>query len=557
MKTFGGILSGIAIALCSMAGTGSGHAQISAEQTLAIGQDLLRSDDYVLAIQYFNKAIKAKPYLPDPFMMRGLAKLMLEDYDGAEADCTAALELNSFKREPYRVRGLARLHLGKDSAALADFESGLAQTPSDRNLLYYRCISESRMGLRERSDSSYEELRRLYPRFTPGYTAHARDLMARGDTAAATALLDRALSYDRYAPEPIAMRAGLAWSEGDWLSAISLYDRAISLSPRNDALYVNRGAARLASGDRSGAMADFSAALEINPDNSQARHDMALCRSANSHKELRICEIPAADISLSPGTARVAEQRAEPETRPFGFFALTFTHPYADGQPVTYPLPELEGINRSHALPSALYLSRTAGETPDAEQAVSLFAFAENLEERRRVMSPPLLLGRAVAYAMLKNHESALTDLGQAIAMRPDLAAPLVERAFVHASMAETGIPGNRKVPGQDGHLAAELLRRESYGKAIEDLDRALAIDPEMAYAWYDKALVLTRMGDETEAIRCYDRAIDASPEMAEAYFNRALLHKRMGNRNAAAADLRRAGELGVYHAYPVLKALK
>ncbi len=49
-------------------------------------------DDYMLAIQYFNQAIKAKPYLADPYFLRGLAKISLEDYKGAELDCTEALK---------------------------------------------------------------------------------------------------------------------------------------------------------------------------------------------------------------------------------------------------------------------------------------------------------------------------------------------------------------------------------------------------------------------------------------------------------------------------------
>mgnify|MGYP006922408422 CR=1 FL=1 len=38
-------------------------AQVDAEQVLAIGRNVLSMDDYMLSIQYFNQAIKAKPYL--------------------------------------------------------------------------------------------------------------------------------------------------------------------------------------------------------------------------------------------------------------------------------------------------------------------------------------------------------------------------------------------------------------------------------------------------------------------------------------------------------------
>lgn len=547
------LIAGAMLLLAPLWRAAPAYAQISAEQTMDIGRDLLASEDYVLAIQYFNKAIKAKPYLPDPYLMRGLAKMMLTDYAGAEADCSAALDLNPYKREPYRVRGLSRLHLRKDSAALSDFEAGLAQKPDDRTFLYYKGICESRLRQHDHSNATFATLQRLYPGFAPGFTAQAREMMALGDTAAAKNLLDKALGTDKYALEPLVLRARMALADGDWTLAVRLLDRAISVSPRDDKLYVNRGVARMATGDKARASSDFSAALEMNPSNSQARHDLALARANADLKDFRICEPSAPDISLKssvrPAVASVAE------TEPFGFFALSFTHPYTDGRPVTYPLAELESINRSHWLPSGLYLSRTAGETPEAEQAVALFDFAENLEERHPAMGTPHYLGRAVAYAMLKDYESALADLDKVIAMKPDFIAPLLERAFVRIAMADIRRL-TRRIPDKDQAGEAGLMAREAYTRAVEDLDSALRLDPTLAYAWYDKALALFLLGDLDTAVGCYTQAIAAEPSFAEAYFNRGLLLKRLGRRDEAAADMSRAGELGVYGAYTLLKTL-
>lgn len=74
-------------------------AQVNAEQVMNIGVNVLSMDDYMLSIQYFNQAIKAKPYMADPWYYRAVAKLYLEDYKGAEEDCTAAIERNKFKTE--------------------------------------------------------------------------------------------------------------------------------------------------------------------------------------------------------------------------------------------------------------------------------------------------------------------------------------------------------------------------------------------------------------------------------------------------------------------------
>ena len=92
-------------------------SQVNAEQVLSIGKNVLSMEDYMLSIQYFNQAIKAKPYLSEAYFFRGLAKLYLEDYRGAEEDCTLALERNKFRTEAYKVRGFARQAMGLDSLA--------------------------------------------------------------------------------------------------------------------------------------------------------------------------------------------------------------------------------------------------------------------------------------------------------------------------------------------------------------------------------------------------------------------------------------------------------
>ena len=94
-------------------------AQVNAEQVLNIGRNVLSMDDYMLSIQYFNQAIKAKPYLAEPYFYRALAKLQLEDYKGAEEDATLSMERNRFRTDTYRLRGFARQMLGHDSLACA------------------------------------------------------------------------------------------------------------------------------------------------------------------------------------------------------------------------------------------------------------------------------------------------------------------------------------------------------------------------------------------------------------------------------------------------------
>ena len=78
---------------------------------MTIARNALYFEDYVLSIQYFNQVINAKPYLYEPYFFRGLAKINLDDFQGAEADCNAAIQ-----RNPFCGRRLSNTWVGSYSA---------------------------------------------------------------------------------------------------------------------------------------------------------------------------------------------------------------------------------------------------------------------------------------------------------------------------------------------------------------------------------------------------------------------------------------------------------
>ena len=108
-----------------------GWAQINTERVMAIGRNALYFEDYVLSIQYFNQVINAKPYLADPYFFRGLAKINLDDFQGAESDCSEAIDRNPFVVNAYQVRGLARIQQNKLGDAVKDYVKALELDPEN------------------------------------------------------------------------------------------------------------------------------------------------------------------------------------------------------------------------------------------------------------------------------------------------------------------------------------------------------------------------------------------------------------------------------------------
>lgn len=254
------------------------YSQINAEQVINIGRNVLSMEDYMLSIQYFNQAIKAKPYLSDPYFFRALAKLNLEDYRGAEEDCTLALARNKYKTEGYKLRGFARQNMGLDSLAILDYNEGLKYNPQDKYFLFYKAVAQTEIKDTEAADSTFSILLRYYPQFEDGYTARGRMKAIAGDTVGALADLDKAISISKNLLNAYLLRAQIEADRKNWDKAMADLGEAINLKPQEADLYVNRAFLRYNADDYFGAMSDYNYALELEPYNAPALFNRALLR---------------------------------------------------------------------------------------------------------------------------------------------------------------------------------------------------------------------------------------------------------------------------------------
>lgn len=267
-------------------------SQVNADQVLTIGKNVLSLEDYMLSIQYFNQAIKAKPYLADPYFFRGLAKLYLEDYKGAEEDCSLALERNKFKTEAYKVRGFARQYLGLDSLAIEDYNAGLEYSPIDKYFLFYKAVAQTSLEKYDDALDTYEILLRAYPKFEEGYAGRAQVYFQKGDTITALTDINKSLELDKYLINSYLIRADILSKQKQWDKALFDMNEAIKLKPQEANFYVNRAYIRYNLDDYFGAMSDYNYAIELEPFNSAAIFNRALLRF-----EVRDYEKAVADFS--------------------------------------------------------------------------------------------------------------------------------------------------------------------------------------------------------------------------------------------------------------------
>ncbi|MDE5806828.1 MAG: tetratricopeptide repeat protein [Muribaculaceae bacterium] len=684
MKSLISTLSGLFLTLATALPL---HGQINAEQCITIGRNVLSMDDYMLSIQYFNQAIKAKPYLSDPYFFRGLAKLYLEDYKGAEEDCSLAIERNKYKTESYKVRGFARQYLGKDSLAVEDYNIGLKDNPDDKYFLFYKAVAETELKRYPSADSTFSHLMRLYPRFEDGITARARLRMLQGDTVKAVEDLTASIKLAPATLNPYLMRAEIYAAQKKWGEAAADMDEAIKLHPQEADYYLNRAYLRYNNDDFFGAMADYNYALELRPYNAAALFNRALLRyevrdfaravkdldevlriepenfHARYNRALILLELgeyrdaikgfegiaakyprfyPAyyamAEAWHKMGDMRQAimnvnkaeelirkyvknptkfqldrptiasgantkgfdeaegeDEETENDIKVMEKFNQLVTVSSSDSPQLSYnekikgrvqdrdmnvePEPlyflsffespkslrttsnyfrELDDFNQNAYIAEKVYLTPGNPSLDSEEAAQAIFRKAEyyNGLVADGAARPADYLALGVAQTMLKNYPAAIEALDRALDIDPSFTVALMARGYVRQMQALVQPSGGEG----DNAVEAELKRRtatKELSDAIADYDAALAIDPRLVYAWFNKGNLYYALQDYTSAMQCYSEALKLDSEFGPAYYNRGISYLQLGNKRQAFVDLSKAGEAGVIPSYNLLKRMK
>ena len=254
-------------------------AQLNTDRVMNIGRNALYFEDYILAIQYFNQVIKVKPYMAEPYFLRGAAKLSLEDYKGAEDDCSICIEYNPFIIGAYHVRGVARQNLGNNQGAIEDYNKALEYMPEDKTFLLNKAIAQADAKQMSAADSTYATLLELHPNYYNAYMSRSQYRLQNSDTLGALADVERALEIDKYTSYGYAQRAMITFMlEQDKAKSVADMDQAIKIDPKILSYYINRAVMRYHIDDLRGSMADYNHVVEVEPTNTLALFNRALLR---------------------------------------------------------------------------------------------------------------------------------------------------------------------------------------------------------------------------------------------------------------------------------------
>ena len=255
-----------------------GTAQYNVEHVILNGRSALYFEDYILAIQHFNRAIDAKPYQYEPWFYRAIAKFHLDDFAGTVSDCNEAITLCPYVAAIYELRGLAHIRMQHFTEAIDDYNIAIRMQPDAQNLWLNRTLCRVELKDLQQASLDIDTMLTRWNDFATAYTIRAEIAMQQGDTLKGAADLDKSLELDPYNAQAWMVRAGISLSKGEWKDADKQLSQAIRLKPKTVSNYVNRALVRLNLNNLRGAMADYDMTIDLDSTNFLAHFNRGLLR---------------------------------------------------------------------------------------------------------------------------------------------------------------------------------------------------------------------------------------------------------------------------------------
>lgn len=650
-------------------------AQVNTEHLMRVGGNALYFSDYVLAMQYFNQVIKAKPYLEQPYLYRAFAKISLEDYRGALVDLDIAISKNEFIPRAYYARGFVYNRLKRYAEAEQDFSKALEFSPENTTYIigrlesydlqkkYNEELTDINLILRKMGREPQLMLEKGRVQLLLGDTIAAYNTMdsltktnpdmfnAWGGRAMINMMLNRNDSALNDYNKAIELksdnfthyinRGNILHKKQNYSGAIADYNKAIELSPNNETALFNRSLITIEVGDYNQAIKDLNRLIKNNPDMYEAVYQRALINQklgnhtsaisdmskviehypnfapayyarANSYNVLqnkngayrdmqaiirieeankkrgnnqsnktedeidtntkiaqsqskisdwaKLFELSETEEStenrFKDNAIRGAIQNRFVEVKPQGDFVLS---PYKKDKEVAagnYFFAPLNDLNRELKNELTLYMVNV--EVPLTDALINyLFKNIDAVSEK--IAKDPnnfySYFVRAIHYSLVQDFDNAIKDFSAAIQLKDDALAYFC-RAELRKKQLEVSV-ANIKAEENSSKatsLAADKMLSGDYEMVLRDYDKAIELYADFAFAHYNKANILIQLKDYNAAIAYYTNAIRINANFAEAYFNRGLTHIYIGETDKGIADLSKAGELGIYDAYNLIK---
>ena len=498
---------------------------------MAMRSDLLwEQGDTIGAMEWMDKAVEINRFDADMLHHHGVMLARMELYADAEEDLDRTISLDPTNSGAYITRAMIRYFRDNLNGALSDYDMSIMIDPGTVTGHYNRGNLRAQVGDDNRAIEDFDFV----------IEAEPDNLMA------------------------IFYRGILRDNTGDYRGAEQDMTRVLEEYPQFIQGYQIRSEVREKLGNRRGAEEDamvvlreqnrrFNNAMGYTDD----KEDESKTRES-SDKNVRNYRKIVVDDELENSTGFSSEYRGKVQNRNVDVqfldpYRLTF---YRDdsrvGRNVHYS-KTVDDLYLKGCFMSELFLENNEVQL-DERQIKRLF---EDIDRRTQALvSDPecQLLARALDFFLLQDYSNAEEDLNNALSLNPDNWAVLFCRSQVRARQVEM-LKANHELDLQAGGIpVSEGISDAGYQLVIRDLSRVIDLEPEFAFAYYNRGTYHAITNDLHAALVDFDKTLELDESLAEAWYNRGLVLVLLNRMDEAFSDLSRAGELGIYSAYNIIK---
>ncbi len=254
------------------------EAQLNIDHFIRVGRTRISIGNYTGAIEYFNIVIEFKPYLPEAYLYRGIAKHSLEDYRGAIKDYNKAIELKPYYPMAYNNRGMAYHNLRRYDKAIEDYNRALEFDPDDETIYNNRGIAKLAIKDFDGAMADYDKAVEINPKSTHALMNRSNAKIVSGDVRGAIRDLNEVIIIRPHYAAAYLNRGLARFELEDYASALRDYDQAIRFDPSNALAFNNRGIVKHKLEDYQGAIIDYDMAIALNPQMASAFFNRAMAK---------------------------------------------------------------------------------------------------------------------------------------------------------------------------------------------------------------------------------------------------------------------------------------
>ncbi len=473
------------------------------------------------ALERINSSISLDGSEPVYYMLRGVIRYQMDDLKGTMADFNKVINLQPNNIYAYANRGMLRTEIGDVNNAIDDFSRVLALNSGDLLTLFNRSLLYIRVGQFKDALSDLNLIIKRYPNYSDAYFA-------------------RSQAY-----------AGLN------MQAEQAKDRNMAMKLQQDERKRAEENEKLA---QAGTTNKKPKETRSEKDEDISNHDKIVVLDDFTVEDNNVDELQDLKGKIQNKNIIIDLEKV---------FSLTFFSEDNTVNSSRYFKPEVTSFNSRNTTDRTLAFSNKELEN-DGDLTWHYYRSIEEITQKLNVYpdNNDLRFVRAILYGVIMNYSNALNDYNYLISHaskdHPYLLFYYLNRAAIRYKMVEamqsfeeeelpedliTGV--NTKKEKEEDKIVKQML---DYDLIERDLRQVVEINPGYEFAYYNLGILYCIKKDYKGAVRQFSNAIKLNPQFAEAYFNRGLTRIYLKQDSEGTMDLSRAGELGLYKAYNIIK---